>query len=430
MKTLKALLVTLSAVLLTGCYTQLQYSQTMHRITEERGRDYDQSEYYDEDGYYEDDYIPVYYKDYEYAELWDECGCNPYIEYNFYGGYDYWPNYYRPTHRPYYFSYYDWNPFWPSWRFHNRYFGSTFAFSFHWGSPYYHSFFYDPFYYSGFYHPFYGYRPIAYNYFYFYNPRGFYYGDNDNVIDSNRRYGPRSIGTNRVIDRSDRTRVRNRGAVINRTNSVRSRSEARPSVGTSRSRGTIDRTTGSSVRSRGHSVERSRGSNEHSSRTRSRGNLQRIDNRSIQSNNRSRSIQRDRDQQSSNIIRYRSIDPDYEGIQRIDYRNQIQKRLRNMTVPELNLDRRERSQPTFFQRLRGFFDTNNSRIINRNNRSDGRSIRMQTPSHNRPTIQRRSRSNNRSSVRSRSSSSNSRSRGTSSRSRSGGDSSNSRSRGN
>src|SRR5699024_776835 len=103
---LKAFLITLSVTLFTGCYTQLQYSQTAHKVSDYR--DYEQSE----DGeYYDEDYIPVYYKDYAYAEAWAECGCNPYIEYNFYGGRTYWPSYYNPVHRSYFFSYYDWNPF-------------------------------------------------------------------------------------------------------------------------------------------------------------------------------------------------------------------------------------------------------------------------------------------------------------------------------
>ena len=91
MKLAKATVLVLMALLLTGCYTQLQYSQTMKKVTDDRetpeqswnedenkyDSEYDSSEYaYEED----EDYIPVYYKDYQYEDKYNNCDCNPYLK--------------------------------------------------------------------------------------------------------------------------------------------------------------------------------------------------------------------------------------------------------------------------------------------------------------------------------------------------------------
>src|SRR5699024_1262213 len=135
MKLLKALLLTLSAVLLTGCYTQLQYTKSASQ-----GRYYEDQA---EEEYYEEDYIPVEYKDYAYAERYDECACNPYnINLNFYGSSYYPHSFYNGFYGSYYSPYFS-SHYWsmsPHWRWRMGFgFGypSSFAFSFGWGRPFY-----------------------------------------------------------------------------------------------------------------------------------------------------------------------------------------------------------------------------------------------------------------------------------------------------
>lgn len=429
------------ALLLTGCYTQLQYSQTMRPITDEREeepRTYARGEQVGEDArvteesdeYVEgegEDYVPVYYKDYKYAEEYDNCNCNPYYSYNFYGDSYFFPSYgsWRDYYRPRWSVGFSTGYFSP-W-YHSRYFGHSFAFSFSWGYPY------SYYYYDSYHYPFYDYwyhRPIAYNYFYFYGNSRYgygYHGDKYRKSDRNVRYGPRNTGSNRVVgdrNRSGETRVRSRSAVNDGSRQgVRSRS-----VGTSRTRATVDRSSNSSRVSR----TRSSDGNGSSARTRSRENIQNDNNRERvyidRTGQKSTPVVIDRDRYRE--IRSRTLRSN--SARSLDRRSDIRSNsLRKARINDLR-NRIDQKRPTFFDRMRTFFQSNSSRIINSRstNRSNNRAIRSRSSS-NRSSVG-RSNSSSRSKVtRSRSSSSSSRSKGSSSRSRSGGGSSDSdRSRGN
>ena len=441
MKILKVFAMTMIALLLTGCYTQLQYSQTMRKITDEEKKEaktYPQNDQVREeaqvtqqpDEYVEnesEEYVPIYYKDYDYADGYDKCNCNPYYSYNFYGdsyffpSYGSWYDYYRPRlgigFSTGYFS--PWH--------HRRYFGHSFAFTFSWGYP--HSYYY----YDSFHYPFYDYwyhRPIAYNYFYFYGNSRYgygYYGEKYRKSDRNVRYGPRNTGSNRVVsdrNRSGETRVRSRSTVNSGSRQgVRSRS-----VGTSRTRATVKRNSNSSRVSR----TRNSDANSSSARTRSRDDIQ---------NNSSRErVYIDRTGQKSTPVvidrdRYREIRSRTlrnNSARALDRSSDIRSNsLRKARINDLR-NRVEQRRPTFFDRMKSFFENNSSRIINSRstNRSTNRTIRARSSS-NRSSISRSSSSSRSKVTRSRSSSGNSRSKGSSSRSRSGGGSSDSdRSRGN
>ena len=284
MKILKALTITLIAVLLTGCYTQLQYSQTMKKITDDKpkkatGYTYsgDQEkaeqepvtaqeqrteEQYQEEGTYAEDYVPIHYKDYEYAEKYDECRCSPYNVYNFYGSHYDWHGYgYNYPHFSY-GSYFSISPFYYSRWHHRRFFGGPyFAVTFSWGNPFhYHSFYYDSFY-DPFYGPYwYRYRsPFAYNYHKYYGSfgYGYYSGGGKDKIDRNTRYGPRSIGNNRVGDSSVRSRdarTDGRRATVGNVSSTRTRSVGTSRTTTNRTRGTkVERTRNRGSQSQGSS---------------------------------------------------------------------------------------------------------------------------------------------------------------------------------
>jgi hypothetical protein len=426
MKLVKKIALVVLSLLLTGCYTQLQYSQTMKKVTDsqeapeqswnkDQDSDYDSSEY----AYDEDDYITVYYKDYQYEEKYNDC--NPYNVYNFYGSNFDRYGYYGSSFSPFY-SHLTISPFYFSkWRYSHRYWsGLRFGLSFSWGSPYYAYYdpFFDPFYDNFWYSRYYN-SPFAYNYRYFYGYRGYaYYHGNKNwsYERKDRKYGPRSIGTNRVSRNAVRSRSRddgNRRATVSNTNRVRSRS-----VGTTRTRSTVDRNRGNSSGSR---VDRSRGDNGNS---RSRGSS---------GNNRSRSrdnIQADDNQRnsSSGILRSRS----YINERSLDYRQDLDD-LRNRydlqraPKPRLSDYSQQQRRPIFFDRMRNFFKSSASQISRNLERSTS-TIRNRTSStSNRSAVSRSGNGSNKSSVtRSRSSSNNSRSRGGSSsgsRSRGGGSSS-------
>ncbi len=428
MKIFKTLLVTLVAFLLSGCYTQLQYSQTMKKITDEKKGE--ESKVYSWNGdeqteaaqtrgdedyseYTEEDYIPISYKDYNYERRYEECGCNPYNVYNFYGsdwyGYDDYYSYYRPWGMSP-FHYQRWyHPYYRG--FHHPRF--AFSFSFGWGSPFYYHRFYDPFYdpFFDYYHYRYGfYRPYA-STFYFYGKSGYgqgIYDSDDQKRKQNVRYGPRSIGTDRVNSSGNRSRDTvngRRDATVTKSPTVRTRS----SVGTTRTRSSSDRNT----------VNRTRSENNRSdgnSRSRSR------DNEQSNNNNRS-SIDRTHDGQTSAVksddrtrtVRSRTI------IRRNSVSNmpRVRNNLRNVEPPKSRVEKSDRNRRTFFNRMKGFFQDNTSRIINNN--GSNRTIRSRSSSNtNRSAVKRSNNSSSRSSVtRSRSSSNNdTRSRGNSSSSRS------------
>lgn len=441
MKLVKALLITLSAVLLTGCYTQLQYSQGMHRVTDQRKADpaaQQQNEQHQE--YEEDEYIPVYYKDYEYAQRWSDCRCNIYSTYNF-NRYDSYDNWYGHSYHPYRFhSYHSWSPYY-RWKlrhqFGHRFYGSSFGFSLHWGSPYYDPFFYDPYYYGAFAH---GFSPWSRNYFIFYGqPGSGYYGGipgNKGVIDRNRSYRPRSIGTSRVSGNSTRSRE----ATVGRQGVTRNKSAIRTRAnGTTRSRGAINntrRSSSSSGRATGRSVSRSRdgaSSTSVRSNSRSRGNIQgQSDHRQPASQLRSRNLQETSDnQQQSRIIRYRSLNQNWNSRQAENNSRIIRNRLRSQMAPEVKSNYRQRSRSSFFDRMRGFLESSGKQIINSANNSGRIRLRSRSSSTNRSSINRSSRSQSRSSSVTRSRSSSNNRSGSSSRSRSrSGSSGSDRSRGN
>lgn len=447
MKSLKAIALTvLSVFLFTGCYTQLEYSQRMSKITETAQlNERTQSEYADNqaaevndantntsayaeteaNAYAEEDYIPVYYKDYSAANWWADCLCSPY-GYNRYSAYDYW-YYDRYAFRasfgfghygyPYYYSrhwvYHD--PFlrWKL-RRHHRWFHhhSFFSFSWHWGYYPYSSFhYYDPFW-----HHYYGY-PTAYNFYYFYNTGGRFVGGGDTVgRDVNRRYGPRSFGTNRVVS-DEANRVRERESISNTGSSA----ATIRSTGTTRSRGSATTVTRSS----------DTGNSSTTTRTRSRSTVKR-DNDSTNNTNTVRTRSRSGGGQDvsveNNQNRRRVISlEDYVNSGRANYDEETKKRIRNSMVPASAInDRRldNNNRKSFLKRVRSFF--NNSTTYK--NSSGNISVPSRTRSSssiNRSSNSTRSRSTGTSVSRSKSSSSSS----GNTRSRSGGSSS-SRSRGN
>lgn len=435
MKFLKALIVTLSALLFTGCYTQLQYTSKMKRITdreavsggyaqkagESEGQQQATQQSYDS-GYYggEADNIPLYYKDYAYAQKWADCGCNPYTVYNFYG-YDYYDPYL--TLDPFYF--YHWRPY-HYYGHHYPYFGSRFNFSitFGWGNPYY----YDPFYYDPFFYNYYWYggSPFAFNYYRYYSGYGSYgyhnyHGSNNSTTTRNVRYGPRTIGTNRT-NADGQPRSRNINVTTTGRSAVTSSSTVRPrtrTTGVTRVRSTsTNRTSGSAVtRSRNRTVKSSG-----TTRSRSRGTVQQNGNRQRQlSPARNRSTIQNRDDQShSVIIRSRTRLGNNSFLANPQSRSDIQQRLANQRVgdPNVNvLERVKRNRPTFFNRVKKFL--NNS--VSRSSANYNWHIRSRSSSSSIGRSSNSSHSRSHSSVsrsRSHSSSTHSRSSGSSSRSRS------------
>lgn len=461
------LLILLLSFGLTGCYTQLEYSQKMQRVTDEKSNagytwsnegeekanlteadsiyiaetygakvsPYREGEgEYAEEGeyYYEDDeYIPIEYKKYDVIDTYEACGCNPYKTYVIYNSYSYSPWYYGS-------SYYHYNRFhhWPSyyafgyphysWRYNFgfNYYHRGFGLAFHWGSPYHY--YYDPFFYDPFY---YGYSsPIFYNTYYF----GSGYAGNLKNNRDDRRYGRRSIGTDRVRD-GNSTAVRTRSAV-NRgskanTNTVRTRT-----TGVQRTRGTVGTTRGTTVRSRGANVgssDRNRSGN-----TRSRGTIKRSrgngnDGGSSVRNRRDSNVNvtgdptKDRERVSDSRAR---VGINRSGIllpSRAD-RSQIENKIRRQRVEIKQLrDNQQRSRSSFFGRFKNFIDTDRSFKSSRSHY--GRSYKNSSNSRSRINTG-KSRSSSRSSVtRSRSSS---KSSSTRSRSSGGSSSDNKRSRGN
>ncbi|MDZ7659341.1 hypothetical protein [Fodinibius sp.] len=432
MKLVKVFIITLLALFLTGCYTQLQYSQTMKKVTDKKQTSdtpayswsgEEQAESSQDKGdenaakaeYQQkktEDYIPVYYKDYEYATKYGDV-------YNFYGN-----DWYGYNSYPYsrWGSFYSWNPFsYDRWAFHSLYgrwydrphYG--FSISLSWGWPSYHYGYYDPFYnpyYDYYWHRYYS--RYAYGYWNYYGKSGYgygYYPDKKVRDNNNGRYGPRSIGTNRVETEGNRSRSVNRdrsAAVTNRTSStVRTRS-----VGTTRTRGTSDRSS---------SVNRDKSrDNSSSSRSRTRGQDQ------IDNNQRSRYDYRSSSDEIPLVIDEKQLE---------EIRARIRNNHRNNYINRSRLNSDRDRTPTFFNRMKNFFEQSAGSFSNGNN---GRTLRTRSsyPSTNRSAINRNSSSNNRSSVtKSKSSSSNSRSRGSSSSSRSRSDNSSSssgsdRSRGN
>lgn len=438
MKIFKALVLTFTALFLfTGCYTQLQYSQKMSKVTDARyveegesdeqvtdDRSYDTTEE-DVIAYAEESGVPIYYKNYYVANWWNDCACSPY-GYDYYS--DYW--YYDRFHfgSPYYYSRHHFysNPY-LRWKLrHHRWahFGSSFSMTWRWGYHYPHHYYgyYDPFIYN-----YYG-QPIAYNNYYFYG-RGYGYWNGGNVDrgDNNRRYGPRGIGTSRTVT-DDTNRARERQSVTNSGN--RSTTSTPRTVGSSRTRsntssGTVIRTTtsrnsdGASTRTR--SVKRKKDdstSNSPNVRTRSRSG-----------DNNSESV-------SSDQNRRRIISlPDYVNSSPRN-NEEIRQRIRNSKIPasSVNVRSSSRERKTFLNRVGSFINRTTRTISSSPSRTRSSSVGTNSSSVRRssPSVTRSKSSS--SSTRSRGSVSRSKSSSSSSssgsRSRSGGGSSSDRSRGN
>lgn len=443
MKAIKSILITLIAFLLSGCYTQLQYSQKMKKVTDnkrnevhenyrssdEQANSKNQPEsgkaYADYTG--EDDDVLIQYKDYEYVQQYAECGCNPYNVYNFYGSsYDmYGSNFYEPYYS--YRSHLRLNPFnYPSWYYYrHHYVYPRFGFSLTWGNPhFYHRFHHDPFYdyYYG-----YGYSSFAYNYYRYHGSfgYGYYYGGNKEKKvdrDSDVRYGPRSVGTNRVVTNSNRSeRVRNQSG---RKTAVSNKSKTRTrSVGTTRVRDTVNRNTGSTRVKKNRSRK---GKGTGSVNARSRSHNKNRDNSSrepvyIDRTGKSEPVVIDRE--TYNALRSRSVARQNS----LNNSNSDNDRNRLQRVRTVQTDRVKERQPTFFKRMKGFFKNNTNRISNTRRLNSTVRSRSSSSSKRSSVSRNKNNSSSRSSVdRSSSSSSNSRSRGgsssSSSRSRSGGNS--------
>ena len=464
------LLILLLSFGLTGCYTQLEYSQKMQQVTDEKpNSEYAWSEdsedkanlteadsiyiaetygakvspYREGEGdygtegeyYYEDEgYIPIEYKNYDVIDTYDACNCNPYKTYVIYNSYNPLPWYYGTGYH-HYNRYNHWSSYYTfgyphySWRYNFgfNYYHRGFGLAFHWGSPYHH--YYDPFFYDPFY---YGYGShIYYNNYYF--GSGYGYAGNVKRTRDDRRYGRRSIGTDRVRDGNSsavrsRTSV-NRGSKAN-TGTVRTRS-----TGVQRTRGTVGNTRSTTVRSRGTNVgssDRSRSGN-----TRSRGTVKRSRGNGNDGGSSVRTrrdsnvnVTGDRANERERISNTRSrVGINRSGIllpSRAD-RAQIENRIRKQRVEIKQLrNNQQRSRSSFFGRFQNFIDMDRS--FNSSRSHYGRSFNNSGNSRSRINTGSKSRSSSRSSVtRSRSSSKSSSSR---SRGSGGSSSSSSRDRGN
>lgn len=421
---------------LTGCYTQLQYSQKMKRVSDQESVDEyswndDEKAYPSEGDYdeYEEGYVPIYYKDYDAAGYWNDCRCSPYSYRTgyvdgFYGGRSYGSPFISLGFGFGYGSRFDSHTWYhnPSW-----YMSSRFWFNYYYGpaSPFRFYAFFDPFFYDSFffYNPYYfGYGPYYAGYYGY----GGYYGGGYGYgyvrdYEPARRYGLRSRdGASRVdTDRSTRTRG---AARIDSGTRARSSDKAVRSRSTSstRSRGTVERSRSRSgstgrvtpTRTRNSSgssgsVGRSRSSgSSRSSGTRSRGN---------DSINESRLSPVGFIDTRGNIVRSPAV--------RLGSSDIESNRLRN--ARHRNVQRS--SSHSFWDRLKSAFDSDRShRTFIRNRRHDSPSVRSHFErSSSRPAVRSRSSGSNRSSgstvtkSRSRSSSSGTRSRSSgSSRSRS------------
>lgn len=407
MKLLKALIITVMSLLLTGCYTQLQYSQTMKKITDEEqtsdkpvyswsgeeeaeaSKDKAAEAEYDKE---QDEYIPVYYKDYEYATKYGDV-------YNFYGNdwYGYNPYVGSRFHSWYPYSYDRWayHSFYGRWYDRPHY---GFSISLSWGWPSYYYGYYDPFfdpYYDYYWYRYYSRYAFNYNYFYRKSGYGYGYWPDSKKTANNTRYGPRTIGTNRVDTDGNRSRSVGGDRAAKVTNRTSSNTLRTRSVGTTRTRGTT---------SSGTTVKRAkRNNNSSSGRSRTRGQNQ------INNNQVDRIDYRSRGDELPLVIDEKRLE---------QFRTRINSD-RNSALKRSRLTNNTRDdKPTFFNRMRSFFQQSTGTISNGNS---GRTLRTRSnaSSSSRSKINRKSSSNNRSSVtRSKSSSSNSRSRGSSSSSRS------------
>jgi len=454
------LIVLLLSFGLTGCYTQLEYTQKMSRITDEKpveGYAWSEDSEEQEEGanltvadsiyiaetygakvdpyregeygkYADDEYIPIEYKDYSVIEQYDACGCDPYKTYVIYNN-NYYPSSWYYNSGFYYSSYrYHWRPYGyyspfyqRHWMYHMgfNYYNRGFGLAFHWGVPHYY---YDPFFYDPFYYGFN--RPIYYDNYFF----GSYAGNvrHDRI---DRRYGRRSFGADRVRD-GDRSRssgtLRTRTGLSrgDATTNVRTRS-----TGIQRSRGTIQNTRSNTTRSRGTTRVGSSNRSRTDSGTKSRGSVTRSrsgDGGNSSTRSRSRSgVERDRNDDQASVLERNLRSSRKAIILSPANRSQMERRISQQRAKQLENARRSSSRKSFFGRLNSIFQNRgNSSSFGRNSfrGSKSRSIQRSSGNSNRSSVKSRSsRSSSRSTVtrsRSSSKSSPSRSRGSSSNKRS------------
>ncbi len=355
MKSIKSLVVILILSFgVTGCYTQLHYSQTMHSITDRptargyswSGEEQPEKARKDEQAHSREqarkerqapakkraedrEYVPVYYKDYDVVETYASCNCNPYTDYALYLSPRYsalfttyrpasiWaPDWFVAFHAGY--SYYGdfgfgyglsylYNDFrYRSWAFHYYHMGHTLASAWpyymgrHYDPFFYDPFFHDPYYYSSFYYsPYYYGGGLGYHNVYY---TGGYYTTGENRKDDNRRYGPRSdIGASGVIDR-DGDRSRSRSAVTPDTNREKRYGLRSGTRGTVSTRSKED--AASRVRNRVRST-----SDDSQNRIRARTNTVR---RSPETEQRSVTIPADRNRVRSQLHQKRAVEPKVE----------------------------------------------------------------------------------------------------------------------
>lgn len=453
MKSLKWIALSVTGILfLSGCYTQLQYSQRMHRITDYRSPEYYQDDEqdsrtsdqyagtegyeYEEDyageEYADDEYIPVYYKDYQTAAFYNSYSySNPFIygtrhyryvnqhalntayEYGYLDGFHDGSGYIGPVFYSGYYGIPLLRPFSYDWYLvYGPYYRAGVSFGFGW----YHHFWYRhrfghhyAYLYGPHYWPYYHGNFITYNFYYFGNSGNSYTSD----VVSNRRYGPRSIGTDRVANSRSRSVGGTRSTVRRSANTSYDTSTRTRSIG--RNRGTVTRSTSGTTtrtRSTGRSVKRSRnGSDNGSSGRTGNGSVQRS--RSTGGNSSAGSasaVNRSRDYDSDRYYRVRSANGyvlvPRSRIDRSDYRintDELRSRMRNSKVQAPPPERRS----SFWDRLRNYNSQKSGNWL-KQLRNSNSSTRFSIPNR---SVKSRSTGT---SVKSRSSSSSSRSRGSSS----------------
>lgn len=262
---------------LSGCYTQLEYSQKMNRVTDDRSQaqqkeqdrrddtseeyyadDYEEEEYiYDEET---NEYIPVTYRNYNVYKFYNDCYCSSYA------GYDYFDNWYGSPGISFSFTF--GRPYWSSRYYWNRHSSWHRYMAFNHRSHYYHHWRsgwwgYNPHpYYSSYY---YGY-PAHYSFIYntYYPVTKGSYTDNDV---KNGSYGPRNIGTDRVAS-SDANSARSRATTSSRmksqnnsdsTQDSRIITRTRSASDTNRTKVTGERTRTNAVRQSGNNATRKTG---------------------------------------------------------------------------------------------------------------------------------------------------------------------------
>lgn len=423
------------AFFLSGCYTQLQYTQRVHRITDERpstpgyswnGDEEKEGPFTEEDSNYDDGYkdgyrkavdtYPFYYRDYMTANWYARHGFD--------------------SHYSYYDPFYDW--YYP--------YGSGFSISFTFGSPlrpgylafaspfdyywYLSHFGYYPHYYHRYYRGFYGsyfggyYYPSYYHYLLRtgYGYAG-YVGPRKEI---DRRYGRRSFGTGRVTAGTSRieNNSRNRTGTLQKASQTRRTTvvKSRGNTGTGRSRSVRSRSSSDS-RSRVRSTGRSRSGS--GSRSSGDGTVKRSGNSRDRGNdNNATRVNGDTDTDSGSRTGFR-IDRE-RSLRNRNYtdNDKVRERLRNSRAPEMDIDKINRIRfENRFNRFRyNFFNTvPRSRTINNSRFPTPSRTKINSSSSNtRSRTRIRSRSSSSSSSRSRSSSSRGNS-GSSSKKRSRGD---------